>query len=175
MCYMKKILLSLFFLFGVMRLAAPQVSASQVSDAQAIFIYNFSRLIKWPASATQGDFVIGVLSSNETYESLISYTSTKKVGTQKITIKQFNNPEDITACNILFVGSSRSSKMDEINKMLIGTNTLIVGEHRGITESGAAINFVIVGDRLKFELNKSNIDKYNLIISKSLQDMAYTN
>jgi hypothetical protein len=172
---MKKIYLSIFFLFGAMAWALPQVSASQVSDAQAIFIYNFSRLVKWPANATQGNFVIGVLSSNETYNSLTSYTSSKKVGTQKIIIKQFNKPEDITNCNILFVGSSKSSKMDQINEILKGTNTLIIGEHRGITESGAAINFVIVGDRLKFELNKSNIDKYNLIISKSLQDMAYKN
>lgn len=172
---MKKFYLSLFFLFGIMMWASPQTTAPEISDAQAMFIYNFSRLVKWPVNATQGDFVIGVLGNNETYGSLKSYTTAKKVGAQKIIIKKFNNPEDITTCNILFVGASKSSKMDKINEKLNGTNTLIIGEHSGITESGAAINFVLIGNRLKFELNKNNIDKYNLIVSKSLQDMAYKN
>ncbi len=167
---MKKVYLLLLFLFGAIMWAAPQVS-----DTQAMFIYNFSRLVKWPAGTSQGDFVIGVVGNSSTYESLVKYTSTKTVGSQKIVVKKFSNPEDITNCNILFVSSSKSSQMDVINNKVRGMNTLIVGEKKGLTESGAAINFLIVGDKLKFELNKGNIDKYNLVVSKSLQDMAYVN
>ncbi len=64
---MKKIYLLSFFLFSVMIGAVPRVNAPQISDAQAMFIYNFSRLVKWPANATQDDFIIGVLGNNLTY------------------------------------------------------------------------------------------------------------
>ncbi len=41
--------------------------------------------------------------------------------------------------------------------------------------SGSAIDFVLVEDKLKFVMNPENAVKYNLTVSKSLEDMAYKN
>ena len=75
---MRRILL----VFGLVMISHSLIfSQTELGKAQAFFIYNFSRLIKWPASYSQGDFVIGVLGDSQTYQNLVELTKDKKVGT----------------------------------------------------------------------------------------------
>ena len=167
----RKALLLLLMTVGSYTIGSSQVNT--VSEAQSMFIYNFSRLIQWPSSANSGEFVIGVVGNSDLYRTLGSYVANKKVGSQPISVKFFNNPEDITKCHILFVGDSRIGKIDDIIAQLKGSNSLIVTERKGMIDSGSAIDFFMDGDKLKFVMNAQNAQKYNLVISKSLSDMAY--
>jgi hypothetical protein len=45
---------------------------------------------------------------------------------------------------------------------------LIVTDKEGLANQGAAINFIMDGDRIKFEINKKNIEKYSLTVTSSL-------
>jgi hypothetical protein len=146
-----------------------------VSQAQSMFIYNFSRLIQWPSGSAAGDFVIGVVGDNEIYNSLVSFVSNKKVGTQSIVVRKFEEPQTVSRCHIIFVGDSKISRLSDIIARLQGSNSLIITEKRGMIHSGAAIDFFVEQDKLKFVLNTENAEKYKLIVSKSLQDMAYKN
>jgi len=146
-----------------------------VSQAQSMFIYNFSRLIQWPAGSNTGEFVIGVYGDNEVYSSLSSFVANKKVGTQSIVVKKFEDPQSISRCQILFVGDSKISKFPEVISRIQGFNSLVITEKRGMINSGSAIDFVLVEDKLKFVMNSENAVKYNLTVSKSLEDMAYKN
>ena len=146
-----------------------------VSQAQSMFIYNFSRLIQWPAASTNGEFIIGVYGDNEVYNSLSSFVANKKVGTQSIVVKKFDDPQSISRCQILFVGDSKISKFPEVIGRIQGFNSLVITEKRGMINSGSAIDFILVEDKLKFVMNRENAVKYNLTVSKSLEDMAYKN
>jgi hypothetical protein len=148
---------------------------SSVSQAQSMFIYNFSRLIQWPAGSGSGEFVIGVIGDNEVYSSLLSFVANKKVGAQSIVVKKFEDPESISRCQILFVGDSKISKFPEVINRIQGFNSLLITEKRGMINSGSAIDFILVEDKLKFVMNTENALKYNLTVSKSLEDMAYKN
>ncbi len=149
--------------------------ASSVSQAQSMFIYNFSRLIQWPSGSSAGEFIIGVIGDNDVYSSLSSFVANKKVGTQAIVVKKFDDPQSISRCQILFVGDSKIGKFPEVISKIQGYNSLVITERRGMINSGSAIDFVLVEDKLKFVLNTDNAVKYNLIVSKSLEDMAYKN
>ncbi len=93
---------------------------SSVSQAQSMFIYNFSRLIQWPAGSSTGEFVIGVIGDNEVYSSLSSFVANKKVGTQSIVVKKFDDPQSISRCQILFVGDSKISNFPEVISRIQG-------------------------------------------------------
>ncbi len=149
--------------------------ASSVSQAQSMFIYNFSRLIQWPSGSSTGEFIIGVIGDNDVYSSLSSFVANKKVGTQSIVVKKFDDPQSISRCQILFVGDSKIGKFPEVISKIQGYNSLVITERRGMINSGSAIDFILVEDKLKFVLNTENAVKYNLIVSKSLEDMAYKN
>ncbi len=148
---------------------------TSVQQAQSLFIYNFSRLIQWPAGNQTGEFVIGVIGNDNLYNSLNSFVANKKVGSQPIVIKKFDNPESVSRCHIIFIGNSRVSAFEEVLTRLRGSNSLIITEKKGMINMGSAIDFFMDNDKLKFVINSQNAQKYNLVVSKSLEDMAYRN
>jgi hypothetical protein len=146
---------------------------TEIARAQAMFIYNFSRLIEWPAEYKTGPFVVGVLGKGDIIEQLKTYTGGKSVGSQPITVKTFATPASISACHILFVPFSSTKEMSSITAQIQGKSTLIISEKNGAVNDGSAINFVIVGDKLKFELAPENATRYNIKISSKLNEMAF--
>ncbi|HEY4789294.1 MAG TPA: YfiR family protein [Bacteroidales bacterium] len=170
---MKKYLgIILIFLFLQVYFEGSLKAQTSISQAQAVFIYNFTRLIEWPADYKSGDFVIGVYGSSDLYNDLKSFTNGKMVGSQSITVAKFSVAQSISRCHILFVPFSKTKELSSILGILGGAKTLIITERKGALEEGAAINFVIVEDKLKFELKESNATKLGLKMHSNLESMA---
>ena len=164
----RKLTLIAIFIFFSVRI----FSQTSVAQAQAVFIYNFTRFIEWPKEYWTGDFKIGIYGSSELYDDLKSFTSGKIVGQQPISILKFSKLDDIADCHILFVAYGKTKDMDAIVSKLGSFKTLIITEKNGALETGSAINFVIADDKLKFELKIGNATKYGLKINSKLEEMA---
>jgi hypothetical protein len=143
-----------------------------IPRAQAMFIYNFSRLIEWPTNYKTGPFVIGTFGPSPVADELTSYTTGKKVGTQDITIQEIKSVDEINKCHILFIPFSRTKQIDQIVSRIGNMSTLLITEKGGAIDLGSAINFLIVGDKLKFEMKQANASKYGIKVSAKLQEMA---
>src|SRR5271157_6586502 len=109
---MKKLCLFLIALFVFHSI----YSQTEIPKAQSIFIYNFTRLIEWPESFKNGDFVIGVIGNSDVYGELQAYTAGKKVAMQNIVVKKFKDLSEIDNCHILFVSYNKSSILPDILK-----------------------------------------------------------
>ena len=92
----------------------------------------------------------------------------QKVGTQNIVVKTFNSIDEITNCHILYIPTSKSSSLAEIIEKTTGKNILIITDKEGLASQGACINYVKDGDRIKYELNKKNIEKRGMIVNSAL-------
>jgi len=143
-----------------------------IPKAQTLFIYNFSRLIEWPANYRTGPFIIGILGTSEIAGELETYTKGKKVGSQDISVIRYKSPQEIATCHILFVPFVKTKQVAEILGILNGKSTLIITEKSGALDEGSAINFVIIQDKMKFELKSENASKYGIRFSSKLQEMA---
>jgi len=145
-----------------------------VSKIKVMFLYNFTKYIEWPQEYKQGDFVIGVLgaTSENLKKELAKLASTKKAGIQTIVIKTFNSVSEIEKCHLLFITESKSGLLDEASLKCKKNSTLIVTEKDGLAKRGSAINFVVKDNKQNFELNKSNIERYNLNVSTNLLSLA---
>jgi hypothetical protein len=163
-----KIIIGLFFL----TLCGKSFSQTSVAQAQAIFIYNFTRFIEWPGEYKTGDFVIGIYGSGELYNEIKSYTSSKLVGNQSIKIVRYTSVQEISKCHIIFVGFGKTKELPLITAKMGNHSTLIITEKKGGLEGGATINFSLVEDKLKFELKSSNANKCGIKISSTLENMA---
>ena len=166
---MKKI----FGLITVWLLLTAMSSQTGIPRAQAMFIYNFSRLIEWPANYKSGPFVIGVIGGSQTFNELKTYTANKTVGSQKIAIKKFGSPAEIATCHILFVPFGKTKQLPAITQALGSKSTLVISEKNGAIDGGSAINFVIIGDKLKFEIKPENATSKQIRMSSKLNEMAY--
>ncbi|MBN1951974.1 MAG: YfiR family protein [Bacteroidales bacterium] len=148
-------------------------SQTDISRAEALFIYNFSRLIEWPANYKTGPFVIGVIGNSPISGQLEGFTSGKQVGSQPIQVKKFSSAAEISTCHILFVPFSETKNLESMLPKLSGKSTLVITEKGGAIDEGAAINFVVIGDKLKFELSPGNISTRQMQMSSKLNEMAY--
>jgi len=142
------------------------------SKMKAIFIMNFTKLIEWPSSYREGDFVVGVVGESPLYIELSKMAKTKKVANQALQIKKFNTAKDIGKCHILFVSRDKSQDISAIIKKVKSNSTLIITAKEGLVDKGSGINFVIKNNRQKFELNKKNVEKYKLKVSSNLEALA---
>jgi hypothetical protein len=143
-----------------------------ISSAQAVFIYNFLRHVNWPETGTSNKFVIGVLGNSDTYDQLVEFMKDRKIGTKNIVVLKLKTIVECVQCQLIFVPSSKRSKISEIRNYIGMNPCLIVSESSGTTSNGSAIEFVIENNRLKFHIDEANAKQQHLTISRALLDMA---
>ena len=153
-----------------------KVSAEgDVSKAEALFIYNFTRYVEWPAQANNSSFVIYVYGSAQVFSELKEYTADKMVGTQPITLKKISSIDEIDNCNLIFVAFSKTKDIKAIKSKLNNNKTLIITERAGALEEGSIINFVFNEDKLGYEINPTNASNAGLKLNSVIINYAKKN
>lgn len=167
-------ILSITVLLAIFSIACHTNVYAQGSDYKfhTVFIYNFTKYIKWPASSQNGDFVIGILGNSPIIPELERMANVKKVGNQNIVVKKFNNAASISNCQILFIPSVESNSLKDVKNVLKNKPTLVITERVGMAQKGSAINFVLQGGRWRFELNKATTDAAGLKVADQLSRLA---
>lgn len=154
------------------------VSSSMIGSAQshdkvyAVFVMNFAKYIAWPANKTSGEFVIGVLGNSSILDELKAAAVIKTIGTQKIMVKDCKSSKDVDGCHLIFVSDNKSSMVPEVITKLSGEPTLVVTEKEGLARKGGGISFVASSGKVKFEINKTAIEKKGLNVSSSLTNLG---
>ncbi len=145
---------------------------SQEEKYIGLFLYNFTKFFDWPENAKTGDFVITVLGHESVAKELKQISGMKKVGSQNIVIKSISNPSEVERCQIMFVGFWHSRYLPQIMEKLQNEPCLIVTEKEGLLKQGAAINFLVLENTIKFEMKKSNAVKQGLKIDQRIMELA---
>jgi hypothetical protein len=166
------ILFSVFFLsFDLVEYSLYQKDDGP-SKIKATHLYVFTKYFEWPGN-TAATFNISILGDNPGLMSeLTKLASTKTVGSKKIEIKNINTLSEANGPEILFILSDKSSVLAEAVSKFKGKGTLIVTEKQGLAKVGSAINFVIVENNIKFELNKTSAGKAGLKVSSKIEPLA---
>lgn len=170
------ITLALILTLSFTRLSA---EVNQMKDTRsmvkALYIYTFATLVEWPPNRRSGDFVIGVYGYGglDIYEELKERYSKKYIGSQEIVIENYRSKDDINSkSHILFVASEKTAEISGLSKKMQPNNTLLVAESSGALSKGACVNFIVVGNQQKYEINKRNAEKHDLVIADKLAKLA---
>jgi hypothetical protein len=139
---------------------------------QANIIYRFTKYINWPDDKKPGEFVIGILGDTPLYDELTNYTINKFVGSRPIVVKKLSASATSYNCQILFISDEESGSIKRIVSSTMSTPTLLVSESEGVARKGSCINFTIVDEHLKLEINKAAIEKRNLDIANELLSLG---
>lgn len=140
---------------------------------KAIYIYNFTKYIEWPPEYKEGSFVIGVYGTNiPLLNELNKMATSKMVGSQKLEIRNLTSADNASQCHIIYILTDNSAQLPDVINKIKGKSTLIVTDKAGMAKLGAGINFSVVENKQKIELNKSNIEKYKLKVASTLVEMS---
>lgn len=165
---MKKILFLIALTFFTASMRAQ--TSGEEANLKAAFLYNFTRYIDWNNNSDDY-FIIGVVGNSPIVESLNEIAKRNKVNNKTIVVRQINKLSEIEGCDILFISKNNSYSLDSILKN-VGPGELTVAEQPGFAELGAAFNFVIINNKLKFEANLQAIAAAHLKAGSQLLKLA---
>ncbi|HVD99326.1 MAG TPA: YfiR family protein [Cytophagaceae bacterium] len=132
----------------------------------ALFLYKFTQYIEWPAA--NGNYVIGVVGNSPILEELQNIAASKK----NVTIKKLSPTSDLSGCQLIFVSEGSSAHLGTVSSKVNGKPVLVISETGSGAKKGAGINFIMVDDRMKFELNKANVERQGLKVSGDLVTLS---
>lgn len=158
-------------------------SLAQVADSadsseyliKAGFIYNFANLMQWPAntfSNPDSPIVVGILGADTSGGILDEVLAGKKVNGRSFSVKHLKRGMDLKGCNIVFVSASESAHLDEIFRLLKNLPILTIGETPSFAERGGIINFILINDKVRFEVNVEAAKQADISISSRLLALA---
>jgi len=96
----------------------------------------------------------------------------EKVGGRTLRVEYFRRVEEIKDCQILFISSSESKRLEQILAKLKGRSILTVGEFDGFVQSGGMIRFVTENNKIRFRINNEAAKAASLTISSKLLRLA---
>ncbi len=163
----RMIITMLLFLF-----VSSMAANAQNEKFKALFLYNFIKNVEWPQAYKQGDLIIGVVGNTPIIKELETITGSQKAGNQSMKVKVFSSPEEISNCHIVYIAPNKSSLIPQISSKLNGNPTLIISDGKGGVQQGSAINFLMDGDKLKFEISKQHIEQRGLKVSANLLNLG---
>ena len=140
---------------------------------KASYIYNFAKMIDWPQAEKTGNFIIGVYGNSSVYKELIKKYAAKNIGNQHIEIKKLSNTPTVGKIHLLYITKEKSADISKLMENAKEEAVLVVTESKGALEKGSIINFVIVNNSLKFELNIGQASEHELTVGSRLKDLAY--
>ncbi|MBL3656643.1 YfiR family protein [Fulvivirga sediminis] len=145
------------------------------AKVKAIFLYNFSKYIEWPAEQTVGNFKIVIFGNYPALEmELRQMASQKTRGAQRFEIEVYNDLMKIPECHILYIAKSKNGEVSKLSDHLKLSNTLIVSDKDGPLSNGVGINFYYEHNKQKFEISVDNLSEHQLKPSDQLKLLAKT-
>lgn len=165
-----KIIFTLFVLLNTASRAQAQQDINYAVHAN--IIYRFTKYIDWPEDKRSDDFIIGIVGDTPLYDELKSFVSNKTAGGRKIVVTKFLSSATSFNCQILFIADAESASLKKIVTRIANAPILLVSESEGLAHKGSCINFITVQERLKLEINKTNIEQHNLGVATELLNLG---
>jgi hypothetical protein len=164
--------IQIVILMGILSVAALCNTYAQQERYYAAFVYQFTRYINLPNIPAV--FVIAVVGNSSVTPYLQEIIKEKKIGSSAIVLMDWKTPNDIGACNVLFVPQSQKANLPSIINKVGDRSTLIITESPGTTSNGADISFLQKEGKIQFVLNKTQMQKKSLSVSSDLEKLAAT-
>lgn len=152
----------------------PKISEYQV---KAAYLANFGRFAEWPATAAvdkSESFNVCVLGHDPFGADLDAAVAGETIGRAHMLAKRISTPQDAVDCRILFVSSSEAGQWKEILAALRTLSILTVSDIPQFARRGGIIQFLLEGNRVRFEINLAATERVGLKLSSELLKLAVT-
>jgi YfiR/HmsC-like len=155
-------------------LLAQQAKPSEY-QVKATYLYNFGRFVKWPGTvpAGKGDsFSVCVLGQDPFGPILDSTLAGEALDGKPVVLRRISKRQEAGECRILFISSTEERHLKEILTAIDESEVLTVSDMPGFTRRGGMIQFVLEGDRVRFEINLASAESARLVLSSELLKVA---
>jgi hypothetical protein len=143
-------------------------------EVQAAYISNFARFAQWPgrAPAAGEPFYVCVLGQDPFGPTLDAALKSETIGNAPMAAKRIAAPDEAAGCRIVFIDESKQAQLKTTLATLSSMNVLTVSDMSDFTKRGGMIQFVLDGNRVRFEINLSAAQRAGVTLSSELLRVA---
>jgi hypothetical protein len=144
---------------------------------KAAFLCKFGNYVDWPETVlapapVDANFVIGVMGNAPVVEAVAAAANGQAVNGRPIIVRRLERGDAAQGLNLLFVARSHSARLAEALAALKDQPVLVVTEQEGAAPGGSMVNFVVVDDKVKFDVSPAVAERSHLRISARLLGVA---
>jgi hypothetical protein len=150
----------------------PKPSESQV---QVAYLYNFGKFVQWPADAAgtkSGLFNICVYGQDPFGSTLYATAADGTIGGKRVVAKRIVDAHEAVSCQILFISSSEDTRLNKILDVLNKAAVLTVSDIPQFSQRGGMIQFILEGNRVRFEVDLTATQSAGLTLGSELLRVA---
>lgn len=143
-------------------------------QVKAAFLYNFAKFVEWPTASSAGvpELVIGIWGDDPFGAVLDNVVRGKTVSQRPLLIRRLTRMEEARSCQVLFVSRSEQERLSPLLEILRGQPVLTVSESDRFAQRGGMINFILVNENVKLEINPNAATAAKLKIKSNLLSLA---
>ena len=175
----RQVFAGLTWLLGALLLAATltrealaQPAAPTQYDVQAVYLFDFAKFVRWPAGSGHETISICVAGQQVFADTLTRIVAGERVDSHTLSVRLVQQPQDEAACDILFIGSAAEGRLDSLLAASNGKSILTVSDIPGFLDRGGMIQFLIVGNRVRFSVDLGPVARSGISLSSELLKVA---
>ena len=157
----------------VAALSLPAQTLSEY-DVEAAYLYNFGKFVRWPADRANktSTFDICILGEDPFGGTLERLIANDKIDGKPIRKRVVDRPTDSAGCAIVYISDSEAGNLRRTVSALSSRGELLVSGLPSFLSEGGMIQFVVDGNRVRFEVNLDPATRSHLILSSQLLKVA---
>ncbi|NML60926.1 YfiR family protein [Massilia sp. RP-1-19] len=144
-------------------------------SVKAAFLYKFLMFTEFPASAfadPAAPLVIGVAGADDMARDLMRLVAGRTVNRRPVLVRTLRDSDAPDGLHLLFVGGSDAGQLARLARPGQQAPLLIVTEAENGLQYGSVINFLIVAERVRFDVSLDAADKNKIKLSSRLLTVA---
>jgi len=168
-------------LLGICLIGAAGASAQGGEDnlaaqrrIEAAYLYKFGSYITWPAEAFAGSdspFIIGVAGDDGMADELTILVAGRSMNGRTVLVRRVRPGQNIAGIHMLFVAAG-TPQGDALITAAHDVHTVAITEGSDGLERGADMSFVLVNDRVRFNVSLSAAQRDGVKFSSQLLSVA---
>ena len=148
---------------------------SLAAEVKAAYLDKFGDFVEWPQSAftnPSDPFRICVAGADSIGPLLDQATHAQRIGSHPIVLVHLDTVEHGSTCHILFAASSSKQSVAEDLAKVRGDPVLTVTDAAPDPTTRGIINFIVLSNRVRFEIDEAAAMQSGLAISSKLLSLA---
>lgn len=144
-------------------------------EVKAAYLLNFGKFIKEPAAPTSPEtnkFTICVMGDDPFGQVLDSTVRGEKIGGKPVAARRIKRAQDTAGCQVLFISRSEEKQVRKILPSLNKAGVLTVSDMPGFLDRDGMIQFTLMENRVRFEVNLDAVQGAGITLSSELLKVA---
>jgi hypothetical protein len=141
---------------------------------KSAYLFNFGKFVRIesPEPHPSSSFDICIVGADPLGKTLDDLTANERLQDQPVRVRRVRDAHDARTCSIAYITTNEKNVVEAAFKSLADSDVLTVGDAQDFLKRGGMIQFVNIGNHVRFEVNLDALRKTHLVLSSELLRVA---